>query len=166
MLRSFVRTQSNHGAIADSWRAQVAARDVQTSAREPTVSQGFDKSNPREAGVRDMDSRATLRYPVDLVATITVGATDLACSVRNLSLGGVYVRGPSLTIGTRVRLRFGGPKPPVIDARCTSRWVTPDGCGLEFDDLRAIDTYALAKLIRAASRATGRIPTDAVLRPH
>ena len=113
-----------------------------------------------------MDSRTTLRYPVDLSATMTIGGSELACSVRNLSLGGVFVRGPSLTIGARVKLRFGGPKLPAIEVVCTSCWNTPDGSGLSFDGLHAVDTYTLAKFIRAASRATGRIPTDAILRPH
>jgi len=112
-----------------------------------------------------MDSRSTLRYPVDLQATLTIGGSDFKCSVRNVSLGGVFVRGPSLTIGTRVKLQFSGPKLPDIEAECTTRWNTEEGSGLQFDGLRAVDTYSLAKFIRAGSRATGKIPTDAILRP-
>lgn len=111
-----------------------------------------------------MDSRSTLRYPVNLEATIQLGGSELSCRVRNVSLGGVFIRGPSLPIGTRVVLRFGGANLPDIEVACTTRWYTDEGSGLQFESLCAVDTYTLAKFIRASSRLTGKIPTDAVLR--
>jgi hypothetical protein len=111
-----------------------------------------------------MDSRRTLRYPIDLPARLRVGETELSARVRNLSLGGVFLCGPTLPIGTRVRLSFKAPRSEAFDGWCITRWTTADGCGLEFEDLQPLDTHQLARLIRASSRVTGRVPTDAILR--
>ncbi|MGE3543279.1 MAG: PilZ domain-containing protein [Kofleriaceae bacterium] len=113
-------------------------------------------------GDRRMDSRSTLRYAIDLEGMIAIGNVQLACRVRNLSLGGAFIKGPCLTIGTRVVLRFGGHQLTEVEAPCTVRWHSLDGSGLAFDGLRAVDTSSLAKFIRSAARATGKIPTDAI----
>ena len=109
-----------------------------------------------------MDSRRTLRYPIDLFARLRVGETELSARVRNLSLGGVFLRGPMLPIGTRVRLTFKAPRLEPFDGWCVTRWTTAEGCGLAFEDLQPLDAHQLARLIRAASRMTGRLPTDAI----
>jgi hypothetical protein len=111
------------------------------------------------------DSRTTLRYPIDLPARLRVGESDLSARIRNLSMGGVYVVGPSLPIGTRCMLRFTAPQLEVFEHWCTARWTTAEGCGLQFETLQAMDTYQLARFIRSAQRATQRLPTDAILRP-
>lgn len=113
-----------------------------------------------------MDSRSTLRYPIDLAATMFIGTSEVSCRVRNISLGGVFVRGPQLPIGARVKLVFGGGPLERIESTCTARWGTSEGTGLQFDGLRAVETYALSKFIRACARLSGRIPTDAILRPE
>ena len=112
-----------------------------------------------------LDSRSTLRYSIDLPARLRVGETDLSGRIRNLSLGGVFIVGPMLPIGTRCRLRFKAPHVDAFDAWCTSRWTTAEGCGLQFESLQPMDTYQLARFIRHASRMTERLPTDAILRP-
>ena len=112
-----------------------------------------------------MDSRATLRYAVDLHGSITIGGgAPLTCLVRNVSLGGVFIRGPVLPSGTRVALTFGAAELPDTVVTCTARWTTNDGTGLQFDGLGTVDTHTLARFVRVAARPTGRIPTDAVLR--
>ncbi len=112
-----------------------------------------------------MDSRATLRYAVDLRGSITIGGgAPLMCMVRNVSLGGVFIGGPVLPSGTRVALTFGAPGSPEIFAECIARWTTNDGTGLQFAGLGTVDTHMLARFVRVAARPTGRIPTDAVLR--
>jgi hypothetical protein len=118
----------------------------------------------RDAARMGMDSRSTLRYPIDLPAVMTLGTTELPCRVRNISLGGVFVRGPTLPIGTHVHLAFGGGPLAEIAGPCTARWHTDEGTGLQFDGLRAVDTLALSKFIRVCARMSGRIPTDAILR--
>lgn len=107
-----------------------------------------------------VDTRETLRYPIDLPARIRIGESELACRVTNLSLGGVFVSGPLLTIGTRVRLKLNAPHLGPFDVVCTSQWHSNDGTGLQFDEIPSVDTHALARFIRHASRSTKPLPTD------
>ncbi|HEY5925346.1 MAG TPA: PilZ domain-containing protein [Kofleriaceae bacterium] len=111
-----------------------------------------------------VDSRKTLRYSIDLPARLVLGGALLSARIRNLSLGGVFLVGPALPIGTRCRLRFKAPHVE-LDSWCITRWTTAEGCGLQFEPLQAIDVYQLARFIKSASRPTSRIPTDAILRP-
>ena len=112
-----------------------------------------------------MDTRSTLRFPVDLPARLWIGETELSARIRNLSLGGVLLIGPTLPVGTRVRLRFKAPHVAEFDGGCVTRWTTADGCGLQFDAQQLIDSHQLAALIRSSRRASERLPTDAILRP-
>jgi hypothetical protein len=110
------------------------------------------------------DSRTTLRYPIDLPARMQIAETEISCKIRNLSVGGVFVRGPSLPEGTRVKLKFSAPYLEMFEAICVARWNTEEGTGLAFEALRAVDIYSLAKFIRHSSRPTQKLPTDAILR--
>ena len=112
-----------------------------------------------------VDSRRTLRYPLDLPARLGIAGTQLSARIRNLSLGGVYLVGPTLPIGTRCRLRFKAPQVEAFEAWCITRWTTADGCGLQFDALQPMDTHQLARFIRSAQRYSARVATDAILRP-
>ena len=112
-----------------------------------------------------MDTRRTIRYPIDLPGRIRLGKTELFCRIRNLSLGGVCVVGPALPLGTRVNLRFTAPHVEAFSGMCVTRWSSEDICGLMFEGLRAIDTYQLARFIRSASRTTQRLPALTELRP-
>ena len=112
-----------------------------------------------------VDTRTTLRYPIDLPGRLQIGERELSCRVTNLSLGGVFIYGPMLTIGTRVRLKLTAPHLGPIEVVCSSQWHCQDGSGLRFEDLHPITMHALARFIRHASRSTKPFPTDAVLRP-
>ncbi len=112
-----------------------------------------------------MDTRATLRYPIDLPARLWIGETELSARIRNLSLGGVFLVGPMLPVGTRVRLCFKSPLLAAFDGWCVTRWTTANGCGLSFDTQQPIDSHQLARFIRSARRPSERLPTDAILRP-
>lgn len=111
-----------------------------------------------------VDTRTTLRYPIDFPARLRIGDSDLSCRLRNLSLGGAFIIGPTLTIGARCRLRFNAPHIDAFDTWCIARWTTPEGTGLMFERLQPMETHQLARLLRS-SRVTQRIPTDAILRP-
>lgn len=100
-----------------------------------------------------MDSRSTHRYSVDLSGTLMLGSTVVSCRIGNLSLGGVFVRGPTIPAGSQILLRFSGPGLPSIEANCTARWSSVDGSGLAFDGLRAVDSYALSKYVRSTKRS-------------
>src|SRR5436305_13700973 len=112
-----------------------------------------------------VDSRATLRYPIDLPARIKIAGSELACRIGNLSVGGVFLIGPQIPAGTRVLVKFSAPHLKLFESACIAQWSGEDGTGLAFEGLSAVDTYALAKFIRHASRITQRLPTEAILRP-
>jgi hypothetical protein len=102
------------------------------------------------------EARTTHRYPVDMPAQVEINGAQRACRISNLSMGGAFVVGPVLTIGTRITLCFTAP--PHMEAfrsGCTARWSTRGGIGVVFDGLRALDTYALSELIRWISLGAG-----------
>ncbi len=108
-----------------------------------------------------MDSRTAHRYLVDLSGTLLMGSTVVSCRVANVSLGGVYVRGPAIESGSHITLRFEGPGLPAIETTCTSRWCTDEGTGLAFDGLRSEDSYALSRFVRARTTgATAALPHE------
>lgn len=111
-----------------------------------------------------MDARTTAHFPLQLPAVLSTANTELACVVDSLSLGGVFVHGVLLPIDTRLMLRFTLPHRGDLAIACTARWSTADGTGLQFDGLRAADTYALTRYIRAEGNATRRIWIEEVLR--
>jgi len=90
-----------------------------------------------------------VRYPVELCASLVVGATRLGCTVRELSLRGVAVTGPSLPAGTTVRLVLRVPGLLAIDAPCVARATTATGCSLDFLRTRLVDTHQLARVVSA-----------------
>ena len=96
----------------------------------------------------------TVRYSIDLPAKLRIGSTDLSARIRNVSLGGVFIVGPALTIGSRCTITFVAPNGETITSECVSRWTTADGCGLMFDGANTIDEHQLASVIRDASRTT------------
>ena len=111
-----------------------------------------------------VDSRATLRYPIDLTAQLEVGGAALSARIRNLSLGGVFLIGPTLPIGTRCKVTFRAPFGDAFALWCITRWTTRDGCGLEFEALQPLDTYQLASVIGSASRVVERDATGPIVR--
>lgn len=112
-----------------------------------------------------LDSRRTLRYAIDLPASLWVGETELAARIRNLSLGGVFIAGPTLPVGTRVKLRVEVPGTDAFESWCITRWTRVDGCGLSFEGLQPMDTCQLARFIGTSVRSPEPLP-DVILRPY
>ncbi len=110
-------------------------------------------------------TRETLRFAIDVPGRLKIGETEMGCRITNLSRGGAFVHGPAITIGTRVTLKFRAPYVEAFEARCISRWNTAEGTGLMFEGLRPIDSTALARFFRHATRSTAQLPTDAVRPP-
>ncbi len=111
-----------------------------------------------------MDARTTAQFTLELPATVTTTDTEVTGTVESLSLGGVFIRGAHLPIDTHAVLRFTLPKRADLEIPCTARWSTADGTGLQFNGLRAADTYALTRYIRAQGAETTRTPIDQILR--
>jgi hypothetical protein len=109
-----------------------------------------------------VDHRTSARHPVDVEARLQVGNTSVRCKLSNLSMGGAFVNGPPLPIDSRVTLYLSLPAlDSVLEAPCWVRWSTDEGCGVQFDGLRAIDVWALGKYIGAAREPARVIPLSA-----
>ena len=98
-----------------------------------------------------MDHRTNSRHAVDVDARLQIGTTTVGCKLSNLSMGGAFVLGPTLPIDSHVTLFLTLPLiDGVLEAPCSVRWSTDEGCGLQFDGLRALDVWALGKYIRGS----------------
>jgi hypothetical protein len=92
--------------------------------------------------------RATTRHEFDVEARVRIDTTLEACRIQNLSMGGAFVIGRALPIGTTITLWL--PVPDLeteIVASCVVRWSTADGVGVQFDGLCAQDTWTLGQIL-------------------
>lgn len=90
--------------------------------------------------------RGSTRHEVDIPARIQVGGAQETCTIANLSMGGAFVTARRLAMGERVVLWFRIPTHETdIEAAGTVRWSTDQGIGVQFDGLRARETWALGK---------------------
>jgi hypothetical protein len=95
--------------------------------------------------------RSSTRHDVDIDARLKAGDAPEPCSVKNLSMGGAFVAlGRKLPMGNRVTLWFRVPNlENEIEAAGTVRWATDEGIGIQFDGLRARETWALGKFFES-----------------
>jgi hypothetical protein len=95
-------------------------------------------------------NRAHARHDFDVpVEVIVEGAARPGRSV-NISRGGIFVlTEPLPEFGTRLQLRIRLPGiPEECQIPCVVRWAKPgEGAGLQFEGLRAIEAWALGKLL-------------------
>ncbi len=121
--------------------------------------------------------RSSTRHDVDLPARIQVGDVTEDSRVTNLSMGGAGVQLRRLPMGQRVTVWF---RVPTLEAEIHAtgivRWTTDDGAvGVQFDGLRAKETWALGEYFEVAAAAVaaafaavaapaGRAPTTAASR--
>jgi len=95
--------------------------------------------------------RLATRHEVELSATVTIaGGAPEPCTVRNLSLGGAYVALRRVAMGQKVKLTFRVPTvEESIDCAATVRWGDDGGIGVQFDGLRARETWAIGKYLES-----------------
>ena len=91
------------------------------------------------------------RYDVSLPVTILSGSSEVSGLTRNVGLGGMFIFTDfSAQFGDRVLLRL---RLPALreDSRieATVRWVEPDGVGVQFGSLRAMEVWGLNQLLKA-----------------
>lgn len=90
------------------------------------------------------------RYDCHLPVSLLVGEEELAAHVNNISLGGMFViTARPVEYGTSVKVRFRVPalkEDATVDT--TVRWRKPDGIGLQFGSLRAIEVWALNQFFK------------------
>ncbi|MBV8759557.1 MAG: PilZ domain-containing protein [Deltaproteobacteria bacterium] len=99
---------------------------------------------------QDLGRRTSSRRDVWLPATVTIEGDDFDVEIKNVSLGGALVRiSHPLAMGARVHLTFVlDGLLEVIDATTVVRWRTGDQVGLQFDGLRARETWALSQYLK------------------
>ncbi|MFO8072127.1 MAG: PilZ domain-containing protein [Polyangia bacterium] len=100
------------------------------------------------------DKRKHVRHDCDFEVEIAVGEDIRPGRAVNISRGGIFVRtDPVPDFGARVQLRMqlqGVRERSEIP--CVVRWRKPgEGIGLQFETLRAIEAWALNKLLRDQS---------------
>ena len=88
------------------------------------------------------------RFDCDLVVTVLHGEghqEELGTQAANVSLGGLYLlTDQQLEYGSEVKLRFQLPAlKEQTECAATVRWNKPDGFGVQFGSLRAIEVWAL-----------------------
>src|SRR5689334_18728650 len=101
------------------------------------------------AAVSD-NRRTATRHDVDIAGRVKIKETEEQCRVGNLSMGGAYILIRRLPMGERVTLWFRIPTHDAeIEAAGTVRWSTDAGIGIQFDGLRARETWALGKFFES-----------------
>ncbi len=98
-----------------------------------------------------MNNRQHLR--IEYVASVEIVNDGTAQSARtvNISQGGVFIETvPSPALDAKVVLRMSLPGVPETAAiPCIVRWSKgEDGVGLQFENLRAIEVWAINKLLK------------------
>ncbi len=94
--------------------------------------------------------RSSTRRNVDIAARMKVGDAPEDCRVLNVSMGGVLVTCHKLPMGVRVTVWFRVPTlDQEIEASGIVRWSADEAIGVQFDGLRAKETWALGKFIES-----------------
>jgi hypothetical protein len=101
--------------------------------------------------------RAQARVPVRIPVVIEHGALYLDAVVVNVGLGGAFVEvHPPLAYGTTVNVLIQLPELTRASRLAgVVRWNNASGCGVQFLQLGARETYAISLLVaRVAKRGT------------
>ena len=93
--------------------------------------------------------RSSFRHAVDLPVQVALaGAPATELRLGNLSMGGAYLANVVMTMGQRLSVAFVIPtQDAAIEVGAVVRWTDAGGVGIQFDGLRARDTWALGKYI-------------------
>ena len=100
------------------------------------------------------ETRTTNRYPVELLATVTLQGESRETSLVNLSVGGALFTGfDRLPIGTQLSLVFKVPTSDVsIEVNAVVRWSTDNSTGVQFDGLRAREVWSINEYFKELDR--------------
>jgi hypothetical protein len=91
------------------------------------------------------------RYICELPVTVLYGEEEVSAVASNISLGGMYlITSGQVPFGEKVKVRFRVPslkEDASVDS--TVRWVKPDGFGVQFGALRALEVWALNQYFKS-----------------
>ena len=102
----------------------------------------------RPFAMPDTGRRVHERFDIALDVTLLVEEREITGTTINISLGGMFIgASEELPYGTeaKVRLRLPALKEE-SEFPVTVRWVTPEGIGVQFGSLRALEVWALNQL--------------------
>lgn len=104
-----------------------------------------------------VNRRTTPRRVVQIDVVLQVQGSEVRAHTRDLSVGGMFViTAVKPAIGSTVRVRLVIPtlgSDDVVDV--VVRWTSPDGIGVQFGALRAIQTWAIQRAVRASLGSMG-----------
>jgi len=97
--------------------------------------------------------RSATRFDVDIEARALFEVAPEPCRVKNISMGGLLIGMTRLPMGQKITVWF---RVPTLDAEIEAagivRWSTDETVGMQFDGLRAKETWALGKYIEQLSQ--------------
>ena len=95
------------------------------------------------------------RYRCKLAVTIVHDGQEHFAETNNLSLGGMFIEtNLAVAYGSQIRTKFRLPAlKEDTDVVVTVRWKTPEGLGVQFGSLRALEVWALNQLFKTAEPA-------------
>jgi Tfp pilus assembly protein PilZ len=104
--------------------------------------------------MREQTRRIQSRVPVRIPVVIEHGALYLDAVALNLGLGGVFVEArPPLRFGTRVNVLIQLPELTRASRLAgVVRWNNASGCGIQFLQLGARETYAISMVVALAGK--------------
>ena len=108
----------------------------------------MSKTNETSGAGRRIHERFEMALPVTLI----VGSDEYSAVTRNVGMGGLFIAtstetNAAIPFGARLRVRFQLPSlKEVTDTEIVVRWKTPDGIGVQFVSLRAIEVWGLNRL--------------------
>lgn len=94
------------------------------------------------------------RYQTDMVVTLTFGDETFEARTDNISLGGMHLiaeKQPPFGAVLEIRFRLPTMKEDTV-CKGTVRWNRPEGFGISYDGMRAIDTWGLNQLFRQLAK--------------
>ncbi len=97
------------------------------------------------------------RYDCDLDVTVHYGGREIPAKAANVSLGGMYlVMAEQIPYGAQVKLRFRLPAlKEFTESTTVVRWNKPDGIGVQFGSLRALEVWGLNQLFKTLTPTRG-----------
>ncbi len=89
---------------------------------------------------------------MDIEARVQYAVAPEPCRVKNISMGGLLIGMGRMPMGQKLTVWFRVPGLDAeIEAAGVVRWSGDDSVGMQFDGLRAKETWALGKYIELLS---------------
>jgi hypothetical protein len=94
--------------------------------------------------------RAHVRHDISIPVLLLLDGREVEAKTQNIGLGGMYIlTSEPLPYGAKLKVRFRLPahKEEAL-VEVTVRWKQPDGVGVQFGSLRAVEVWALNQLFK------------------